>query len=509
MSDHPHNFEPADEALLTAFALGELEGADAAAAERLLAADPAAHAVVEDVRRTASWLTESFTAEPDVGLTAIHVASIERQLARLAEVDAPVPEPIPLRRNWGLWGSVAASMMIVATVMASILPQVFRDKFGSGGGGNPGTPGANPAPEATTTPGNGTGGLVITVSPGTPGPKSPATGDVGDASDWPILKTSAGGLPWPAIISRQTGFYEPAFVVPSDFPVAIIPPTPTAAQLAGKGTLSTIQSSLSANRLPSPKDIRADELVNGLHYDGPPQQAGEPVSATIETAVCPWNSGHLLVRVAVRANDKVSKPTEDDDAPPAIAPGILPLVRDLRLMVEVNPAAAAGYRVIGYENGPRSWGEWAGRDDHEVIAPGTMFTALLEVVPTGQVLPESSKPAEPRKYLKRQPIVVTTTELLTVSVEYRQGPDSQPAKLELPVSVEAMAIELASVDFRAAAGAAALGLSLRHADPAADPLLETSIKLLADVTATAPAADREALLELARKVKSIGESDQK
>ena len=134
-----------------------------------------------------------------------------------------------------------------------------------------------------------------------------------------------------------------------------------------------------------------------------------------------------------------------------------------------------------------------------------MFTALLEVVPTGQVLPESSKPAEPRKYSKRQPIVVTTTELLTVSVEYRQGPDSQPAKLELPVSVEAMAIELASVDFRAAAGAAALGLSLRHATPSADPLLETSIKLLADVTATAPAADREMLLELARKVKALGE----
>lgn len=104
---------------------------------------------MDDVRRTASWLSDAFKTEPDVGLTAIHIASIERQLAHLAEADAPQPEPIPLRRNWGLWGSVAASTLIVATVMASILPQIFKENrlqpaggggAGAGNGGDVSTP---------------------------------------------------------------------------------------------------------------------------------------------------------------------------------------------------------------------------------------------------------------------------------------------------------------------------------------------------------------------------------
>ncbi|MDB5296697.1 MAG: hypothetical protein JWO31_2680, partial [Phycisphaerales bacterium] len=194
-------------------------------------------------------------------------------------------------------------------------------------------------------------------------------------------------------------------------------------------------------------------------------------------------------------------------AAPAASP-IHPLIRDLRLAVEVNPAAAAGYRVVGYDNGPRSWGEWAGRDDHEVMAAGTTFTALLEVVPAGQPLPEATGTAGPAgaalRYGRPHAIVVTSTELLTVAVEYREGPAATPVRVELPVSVEAAAIELASPDFRAAAGAAALGLSLRQPTPADEPTLDAAIKLLADVTATTPAADRLGLLDMARRVKAIG-----
>lgn len=513
MTNEPHPFDPTDEALLTAYALGELEGAEAAAAERLLAADPSAAAVVNDVCRTASWLTDGLKAEPDLGLTAIHVASIERQLARLAEVDAPQPEPLPLRRNWQLWGSVAASTLIVATVMAGVLPLVFQEnRSGPGGGGGGASNTAAPSASFDNGASRGSGGLIMSTGPGGMIGKT-TTGDGADAGDWPILRTSAGGLPWPAVLSRQTGFYEPAFVVPSDFPVAVIPPTPNYAQTPGRGSLAAIRSSLEAGRFPSPQSVRADELVNSLQYESLSASPNEPVAAVIESAVCPWNTGHLLVRVAIRSSDRPAGPRSPagDDAPALASPALIPLVRDLRLVVEVNPAAAAGYRVIGYENGPRSWGEWSGRDDHEVLPPGTAFTALLEVVPTGQALPEASTRSEPRKYQKREPLVVNATELLTVSVQYRQGTESAPAKLDLPVSVGAQAIELASPDFRAAAGAAALGLSLRHANPASDPMLSTAIKLLTDVTVTAttPSSDRQGLLEVARKVQTLnGRSDE-
>ena len=526
MEAMPHNLDPTDESLLTAYALGECDAeADRSAAERLLAADPAAWRVVDEVRATASALTDGLKGEPDVGLTAIHVAGIERRLAADAEADAPHPVPLPLRRNWGLWGSVAASTLIVATVMATVLPQVFRDSRRAGPPGKGGVSGDGSVAAPDAGPSFAAGGPVITTAPAaaSPRPDQPAgggngAGGGGDASDWPILTTSAGGLPWPTLLSRESGLHEPAFVVPSDFPLAVVPPTPAYPQAVGQGTVAALRSALAANRLPAPQVVRADELVNHLRYDDLPP-GPSPLVAKVESAVCPWDSGHLLVRVTVRNHGYcVAAPAADDgdvsDAadhdPSATSPAsatvaspIAPLVRDLRLAIEVNPATVAGYRVIGYENGPRTWGDWAGRDDHEVVAAGTTFTALLEVVPAGQALPEATKPAAPMRYGRPPAPGVVATELLTVGVEYRQGPAASPTRTDLPVLVEAAAIELASADFRAAAGAAALGLSLRQPDPAAQPALEAAIKLLADVTATSPAEDRQALLEMARQVKGM------
>jgi len=474
-----------------------------------LAADPSASAAVADIRETANWLSDSFKREPDVGLTAIHVASIERQLARHAEVDAPQPVSLPLRRNWGLWGSVAASTLIVATVMASILPRVFQEGHaGSGSGGN-GTSGGDQGSVPTVSPGTGSGGPIVATSPGGAIGKV-AGGDGTSASDWPILKTSAGGLPWPSFLYRPTGFYEPAFVTPADFPLAIIPRTPVA--VPGKGSLHAIQSSLSAGRLPSPQSVRADELINALNYQTPVSgvpaaaESAGPVSAIVESAVCPWDAAHRLVRITVRTSGRpgTAPGTVDPETIVPFAPEIVPLVRDLRLVAEVNPAAAVGYRLIGYENGPRSWGEWSGRNDGEVVAPGTVFTALLEVVPTGQQLPESSRPAEARRYARPESKGVSTDELLTISVEFAEGPDARPVRIDLPVSASATPVAATTTDYRAAAGAAALGLSLRRENPAVDPLLETSIRLLSEVTAVAPADDRQNLLDLARKVRSLG-----
>jgi hypothetical protein len=492
--------EPIDDILLTAFALGELDDAEQCAhIERHLASDAAAAQHVAEVQATAEMLTDGFIAAPDVGLTAIQYAGIERRLAADAAVDAP--HSLPFRRNWGLWGSVAASTLIVATVMATVMPKLWQSMPGTGGGKGAGAPGsANKDGDAGQTP--------VTSFPVRP-MESPGAGGDGiaaapiiDSSDWPILRTSAGGLPWPAIIAPDTRLREPAFVVAGDFPLAVIPPTPSYPQAADRKPLAALKTAIDAGRLPSPQSIRTDELINAVRYDDAPEPHG-PVSATIESAVCPWDSGHLLVRVTVRTTGRnaadVPAAAEAEASP---VPSLVPLVRDLRLSVEVNPAAAAGYRVIGYENAPVSWGEWAGRTDNEVMPPGRTFTALLEVVPTGQALPTSSAPAA-LKYRKPGPVVVTSTELLTVAVEYGQGPTAAAARIDLPISVDARAIELASPEFRTAAAAAALGMALRHSQPYNEPTLDAAVKLLGDVTATEPTEDRQMLLDLARRVEKM------
>jgi len=111
--------DPNDDILLTAFALGELDDAvERARIERLLASDESAARLVDDLRATAAALTDGLKGEPDVGLTAIQYAGIERRLAADAAADAPHlrgrhgRDPIPLRRNWQLWGSIAASTLL-------------------------------------------------------------------------------------------------------------------------------------------------------------------------------------------------------------------------------------------------------------------------------------------------------------------------------------------------------------------------------------------------------------
>jgi anti-sigma factor RsiW len=62
------NFEP-DDPRLTAYALGELDGAELREMEAHLLEDPAARRVVEEIRASAAMLKDGFGQETAVGLT--------------------------------------------------------------------------------------------------------------------------------------------------------------------------------------------------------------------------------------------------------------------------------------------------------------------------------------------------------------------------------------------------------------------------------------------------------
>ena len=119
-----------DELKLTAYALGELEIDERAAVEAHLERDPAGRAHVEEVRATARLLSAELAEEEDVALTPLQQMAIERRL----QGDGDAGRLLPRRRNWGLWASVAASTLIVCTVMAAVIPNVFPVGRGTGGG---------------------------------------------------------------------------------------------------------------------------------------------------------------------------------------------------------------------------------------------------------------------------------------------------------------------------------------------------------------------------------------
>jgi Ca-activated chloride channel family protein len=60
---------------------------------------------------------------------------------------------------------------------------------------------------------------------------------------------------------------------------------------------------LNGGSLPPPDAVRIEELVNYFRYDYPQPKEGEAFSVNMETAECPWNAGHLLLRVGLKGKD--------------------------------------------------------------------------------------------------------------------------------------------------------------------------------------------------------------
>lgn len=111
------------QALLTAYALGELEGDDLAKAEALIASDPAAKAEVAEIRRVGKQLEEALAVEgagATAGLKPEQVQAIHARAKQAPETQEAVVAR--LVRPWVWWtaGSAAAAMFAVVLVLPSL-----------------------------------------------------------------------------------------------------------------------------------------------------------------------------------------------------------------------------------------------------------------------------------------------------------------------------------------------------------------------------------------------------
>ncbi len=112
------------------------------------------------------------------------------------------------------------------------------------------------------------------------------------------------------------------------------------------------------------------------------------------------------------------------------------IAKDVKVQVEFNPAQVAGYRLIGYENRILAKEDFNDdRKDAGEIGAGHTITALYEVVPAGQPLPNRPS-VDPLKYSEPSPTAEidrkTSGDLLTVKLRYK-APDGDTSKLiEVP-----------------------------------------------------------------------------
>jgi Ca-activated chloride channel homolog len=66
---------------------------------------------------------------------------------------------------------------------------------------------------------------------------------------------------------------------------------------------ANVRRFLTSGRLPPPDAVRIEEMVNYFRYDYPQPGGDRPFSVTLEAAECPWHSGRRLVRVGLEGRD--------------------------------------------------------------------------------------------------------------------------------------------------------------------------------------------------------------
>lgn len=139
---------------------------------------------------------------------------------------------------------------------------------------------------------------------------------------------------------------------------------------------------------------------------------------------------------------------------------LITVAKDVKVQVEFNPGYVAGYRLIGYENRLLDKEDFNDdKVDAGEIGSGHRVTALYEIVPAGG---SASDQAASLKYQTGAQLV-DSTELLTVSLRYKEPNGSKSTLLAYPVESGSYSPER-SENLSFAAAVAEFGMVLRDSE---------------------------------------------
>ncbi|MCC6494451.1 MAG: DUF3520 domain-containing protein, partial [Pirellulales bacterium] len=156
---------------------------------------------------------------------------------------------------------------------------------------------------------------------------------------------------------------------------------------------------------------------------------------------------------------------------------LVTIAKDVKIQIEFNPAKAAGYRLIGYENRMLAAEDFNDdKKDAGEIGAGHTVTALYEVVPAGGKVDAAG--VDELKYGAATPATAEgvageggeqerdeatefADELLTLKIRYKAPDGDASTKLEFPVTDGGQDFAGASEDFKFASAVASFGMLLR------------------------------------------------
>ncbi|HSU67718.1 MAG TPA: von Willebrand factor type A domain-containing protein [Tepidisphaeraceae bacterium] len=319
-----------DEMNLTAYALGELEGAQRAVVEARLAVSPQDRQYVEDMRTAAHTVADELSREPVSGLDAIHYAAIELRLRKESGFSRPVNRREIVRGRIGFIATLAAAIAVICGAVGAVL---------------------------------------LTLSHRTDlAVQAPVINSQQKSVLIPFERINVGESHAGGGGSGRLGSGASPFVNVSDKPVSNF------AMNTDSGSYEDLRKALMGGHLPSRDSIKIEGLINAFNYDYPAPTGAAPFGASIEIGPCPWQGAHQLARVMVKAKD-----------------GAGTLAEDVRTEVSFNPAAVKSWRLLGYDDlpGGPSAGENVGAG-HAVTALYEVVPADPPKATSQPAIPESN-----------------------------------------------------------------------------------------------------------------------
>lgn len=350
-----------DDPNLTAFALGELSGAEHAAMEQAVSSSAEAQAYVAETQQFARLLKSEYAADRELP------PERSQNIIRMEEQ----------RRLWSpvQWGSLAAVLAIFAVLGVLAVSSIQR--YGGTIAGKKLRLGNEEitiveavseepvGPKPATTPGQQN---YLAMNPAPPPPndtlgfrdeKLASAGEYGvpkrSVAKADKLKEPGSGLirlpPATAPLSEteqpsrnrqdfDTATYD--HVSENPFLQAATNPLSTFSIDVDTASYSNVRRFIDSGSLPPKDAVRVEEMINYFTYDYREPEGDKPFSIDLDATACPWDESHRLLRIGLKGREVASENRPNSnlvfllDVSGSMTPAErLPLVKQaMRLLVE-------------------------------------------------------------------------------------------------------------------------------------------------------------------------------
>jgi hypothetical protein len=429
-----------DDPDLTSFALDELVGPRKIATEKILAESREARKAVEETRQFAELVQKEFRAE------------LERARRPLNILPLPYGECFGSDSRWGSLG--LAATIAVGAIVATVLLSHDRLRV-----------------NVAHTQRHSLMGLLF-----------PADVDVSEMADVPAALNPEPDSSTGHDRNRQLD--ENPFVATATNPVSTFPLE------GGTESYTTVRQLISAGMLPTKKLVWTDELINSFRYDYPEPNAGDPFSINLETAICPWQTEHRLVRIGLRSRDFASGTVGQSETSRSL------VAKDVSLRVEFNPDQVGFYRLIGYEKRDERKEVGSLTAGGKEIRTGQTVTALYEVIPA-----QESPPSHDDQKISVPPLAA---DLLTVRLSYKWPNDGEANEMTVrSIADGKVNFSQASPDFRFASAVAAFGMVLRGSSHKGACTMDAVVEWAQEAKGRDEKGERSYFVEIARRARVL------